>query len=226
METIDDDIAARAIDFIERQQKAGKPFFVWVNFTHMHFRTHGKPESRGQAGRWMSEYADVMIDHDKNVGSVLEALDKLGIADNTFVMYSTDNGPHANSWPDGASTPFRSEKNTNWEGATGFRPWSAGRARSSQARCRTRSSHTSTGHPLAAIGGDPDVKEKLLKGYQIGEKAFKVHLDGYNLLPYLTGQTDKNPRDSFIYCNDDVSLWPCGTTTGSSCFSSSVPREP
>ena len=117
METIDDDIAARAVDFIERQNKAGKPVFVWVNFTHMHFRTHTKPESIGQAGRWQSPYHDTMIDHDKNVGQVLKVLDDLGIADNTFVMYSTDNGPHMNSWPDAAMTPFRSEKNTNWEGA-------------------------------------------------------------------------------------------------------------
>ena len=117
METIDDDIAARAVDFIERQAKADKPFFVWVNFTHMHFRTHAKPESKGQSGRWQSEYHDAMIDHDKNVGTVLKALDDLGIADNTFVMYSTDNGPHMNSWPDAAMTPFRNEKNSNWEGA-------------------------------------------------------------------------------------------------------------
>ena len=117
METIDDDIADRAVDFIQRQNKAGKPVFVWVNFTHMHFRTHTKPESIGQAGQWQSPYHDTMIDHDKNVGPVLKALDELGIANNTFVMYSTDNGPHMNSWPDGAMTPFRSEKNTNWEGA-------------------------------------------------------------------------------------------------------------
>ena len=117
METIDDDIADRAVDFIKRQNKAGKPAFVWVNFTHMHFRTHTKPESIGQSGRWQSPYHDTMIDHDKNVGTVLKALDDLGIADNTFVMYSTDNGPHMNSWPDGAMTPFRSEKNSNWEGA-------------------------------------------------------------------------------------------------------------
>ena len=117
METIDDDIAARAADYIKRQVQAGKPFFLWVNFTHMHLRTHVKPESRGQAGRWQSEYHDVMIDHDKNVGTVLQALDDAGIADNTFVLYSTDNGPHMNSWPDGAMTPFRNEKNTNWEGA-------------------------------------------------------------------------------------------------------------
>jgi arylsulfatase A-like enzyme len=117
METIDDDVAARAADYIKRQAQAGQPFFMWVNFTHMHFRTHVKPESRGQAGRWQSEYHDVMIDHDKNVGQVLQALDDAGITDNTFVMYGTDNGPHMNSWPDGAMTPFRSEKNTNWEGA-------------------------------------------------------------------------------------------------------------
>ena len=117
METIDDDIADRSADFIKRQAEAGKPFFLWVNFTHMHFRTHPKPESVGQSGRWMSEYADTMIDHDKNVGTVLKALDDAGVADNTFVMYSTDNGPHMNTWPDGAMTPFRNEKNSNWEGA-------------------------------------------------------------------------------------------------------------
>jgi arylsulfatase A-like enzyme len=117
METIDDDIAARAVEFIGTQAKAGKPMFVWVTFTHMHLRTHVKPESRGQAGRWNGEYADAMIDHDKNVGTVLKALDDLGIAGDTIVMYSTDNGPHMNSWPDAAMTPFRSEKNSNWEGA-------------------------------------------------------------------------------------------------------------
>src|SRR5579871_6762342 len=117
METIDDDIADRSAEFIARQAKADRPFFVWVNFTHMHFRTHPKPASVGQSGRWMSEYSDVMIDHDKNVGTVLKALDDSGVADNTFVMYSTDNGPHMNSWPDGAMTPFRNEKNTSWEGA-------------------------------------------------------------------------------------------------------------
>ncbi len=117
METIDDDIAARAVDFLDRQNKAGKPIFLWVNFTHMHFRTHPKPESVGQAGRWQSPYHDVMIDHDKNVGTVLAKIDELGIADDTIVFYSTDNGPHMNSWPDAAMTPFRNEKNSNWEGA-------------------------------------------------------------------------------------------------------------
>jgi arylsulfatase len=116
METIDDDFAARSVEFIEKQYKAGKPFFVWVNFTHMHFRTHVKPESRGQSGRWQSPYHDAMIDHDKNVGTVLKKLDDLGIADNTIVLYSTDNGPHMNTWPDAGMTPFRGEKNSNWEG--------------------------------------------------------------------------------------------------------------
>ena len=144
MVTIDDDIANRAVDFIQRQNKGGKPFFIWVNFTHMHFRTHTKLESIGQAGRWQSPYHDTMIDHNKNVGTVLKALDDLGIADNTFVMYSTDNGPHMNSWPDAAMTPFRNEKNSNWEGAYRCRPCSAGQARSSLTKSATRSSPAST----------------------------------------------------------------------------------
>jgi arylsulfatase len=117
METVDDDIANRAQDFIRRQAKAGRPFFTWVNFTHMHFRTHTKPESAGQAGVAQSFYHDTMIDHDKNVGEILDLIDQLGIAENTIVLYSTDNGPHRNSWPDAGTTCFRSEKNTGWEGA-------------------------------------------------------------------------------------------------------------
>jgi arylsulfatase len=204
METIDDDTTARAADFIERQAKAEKPFFVWVNFTHMHLRTHVKPESKGQSGRWQSEYHDAMIDHDKNVGTVLDAIDRLGLSENTFVMYSTDNGPHMNSWPDGAMTPFRNEKNSNWEGAY-------------RVPCMVRwpgkikpgtVSNQIVGHhdwlpTFLAIAGDADIREKLLNGHTIGDWTYKVHLDGYNLLPYLTGQTDKSPRESFIYCNDD-----------------------
>jgi len=204
METIDDDVANRAADFIERQAKADKPFFVWVNFTHMHARTHVKPESRGQAGHWQSEYHDVMIDHDKNVGTVLEALEKAGVADNTFVMYGTDNGPHMNTWPDGAMTPFRNEKNSNWEGAY-------------RVPCMVRwpgkikpgsVSNEIVGHhdwfpTLLAMAGDADVKQKLMKGHKVGDMTYKVHLDGDNLIPYLTGQEEKSPRESFIYCNDD-----------------------
>ena len=117
METIDDEVLEHGLDFIERQAADGTPFFVWLNTTHMHLRTHTKPESVGQAGRWQSPYHDTMIDHDKLVGTVLDKLDELGIAENTIVVYSTDNGPHMNTWPDGGMTPFRSEKNTNWEGA-------------------------------------------------------------------------------------------------------------
>jgi arylsulfatase A-like enzyme len=204
METIDDDIAARAVDFIERQNKAGKPAFVWIDFTHMHLRTHTKPESLGQAGRWQGPYHDTMIDHDKNVGQILKVVDDLGISDNTFVMYSTDNGPHMNSWPDGAMTPFRSEKNTNWEGAY-------------RVPCLVRwPGHIKPGSvsndivahldwlpTFVAIAGDPQIKDELLKGYKAGDMTYKVHLDGDNLVPYLTGQVDKSPRDTFIYINDD-----------------------
>jgi arylsulfatase len=207
METIDDDIADRSADFIKRQAKAGKPFFAWVNFTHMHLRTHAKPESKGQSGRWQSEYHDVMIDHDKNVGTVLKAIDDAGIADNTFVMYSTDNGPHMNSWPDGAMTPFRSEKNTNWEGA--YRVpcmvrW-PGKIKPGSVSNQMVAHHDWL-PTILAMAGDGDVNEKLLKGYKVGDTTYKVHLDGYNLVPYLTGQTDKSPRESFLYCNDDQQL--------------------
>ena len=207
METIDDDIAARAIDFIQRQNKAGKPAFVWVNFTHMHLRTHTKPESIGQAGQFQSPYHDTMIDHDKNVGQVLKVLDDLGIANNTFVMYSTDNGPHMNSWPDGAMTPFRSEKNTNWEGAyrvPGMVRW-PGRIKPGQVSNEIVS-HLDWLPTLVAIGGDADVKDKLLKGYKVGDMTYKVHPDGDNLVPYLTGQTPKSPRKTFLYFNDDQQL--------------------
>ena len=207
METIDDDIAARAVDFITRMNGAGKPAFVWVNFTHMHARTHTKPESIGQAGRWQSPYHDTMIDHDRNVGQVLKVLDDLKIADNTFVMYSTDNGPHMNSWPDGAMTPFRSEKNTNWEGA--YRVpclvrWPG------HIKPGTVSNEIVAHHDwlptFLAVAGDANVKDELLKGYKVGEMTYKVHLDGDNLVPYLTGQAAKSPRVSFLYINDDQQL--------------------
>jgi arylsulfatase len=192
------------VDFIKRQNGAGKPFFVWVNFTHMHLRTHTQPGSLGQAGRWQSPYHDTMIDHDKNVGAVLKSLDDLGIADNTLVLYTTDNGPHMNTWPDGAMTPFRNEKNSNWEGAY-------------RVPCMIRwPGHIKPGSisneivaaldwlpTLLAAAGDDQVTDKLLKGYQLGDMTYKIHLDGYNLVPYLTGQAEKSPRDSFIYINDD-----------------------
>ena len=207
MVTIDDDITNRAVDFMQRQQKAGKPFFLWVNTTHMHFRTHTKPDSIGQSGRWESPYHDTMIDHDKNVGTILKALDDLGIADNTFVMYSTDNGPHMNSWPDGAMTPFRSEKNTNWEGAyripAMFR-W-LGKIKPGQVS-NDIVAHLDMLPTLLAVAGDTQVKDKLLTGYKVGDMTYKVHLDGDNLVPYLTGQAPKSPRELFFYINDDQQL--------------------
>jgi arylsulfatase len=204
MVTIDDDVANRAVDFIQRQNKAGKPAFVWVNFSHMHFRTHTKTESIGQSGRWQSPYHDTMIDHDKNVGQVLKALDDLGIADNTFVMYSTDNGPHMNSWPDGAMTPFRNEKNSNWEGAyrvPAMVRW-PGKIKPGQVSNEMVAHHDWL-PTFLAMAGDTQVKEKLLKGYKAGDMTYKVYLDGDNLVPYLTGQAQKSPRESFIYINDD-----------------------
>jgi arylsulfatase A-like enzyme len=207
MVTIDDDIAARAVDFIQRQNKAGKPAFVWVNFTHMHFRTHTKPESIGQSGRWQSPYHDTMIDHDKNVGQVLKALDDLGIAGDTFVLYSTDNGPHMNSWPDGAMTPFRNEKNSNWEGAyrvPAMVRW-PGKIKPDQVSNEIVA-HLDWLPTLLAVAGDAQVTDKLLKGYKVGDMTYKVHLDGFNLVPYLTGQVAKSPRESFFYINDDQQL--------------------
>ena len=225
METIDDDIAARSAAFIDAQHKAGKPIFVWVNFTHMHFRTHEKPESVGQAGRWQSEYHDVMIDHDKNVGTVLAKLDELGIADNTIVMYSTDNGPHMNSWPDAAMTPFRSEKNTNWEGAyrvPAMVRW-PGHIKPGMVS-NDMVAHLDWMPTLLAAAGVPDVKEQLLTGMKVGDKTFKVHLDGYNLLPYLTGQ-ERRVRVRSSSISTTTATWSrCGTTTGNWCSPSSEPR--
>lgn len=207
METIDDDIAARAAAYIEKQQKAGKPMFVWVNFTHMHFRTYAKPESKGQSGKWQSLYHDVMIDHDRNVGTILKKLDELGIADNTFVMYSTDNGPHANTWPDAATTPFRSEKNTNWEG--GFRVpalvrW-PGRIKAG-AVTNEIVSHMDWLPTILSLAGARDVKRQLLSSYKAGNQTYRVHLDGYDLSDFLTGKTAASPRKEFVYFSDDGDL--------------------
>ena len=207
MKTCDDEFVNAAKDFIRRQNKAGKPWFCWLNTTHMHFRTHTKNGSIGQAGRWQSPYHDTMIDHDKNVGEILELLDSLGLAHDTIVIHSTDNGPHMNTWPDGAMTPFRSEKNTNWEGA--FRVpllvrW-PGKIAPGTISNEIISHHDWLPTFLAAAG-DPEIKEKLLKGHSATGKTFKVHIDGYNLIPHLTGREKKGPRQGFIYFNDDGDL--------------------
>jgi arylsulfatase len=173
----------------------------------MHLRTHTKPASIGQAGPHQSPYHDTMIDHDKNVGELLDLLDELGIAEDTFVMYSTDNGPHMNTWPDGAMTPFRSEKDTNWEGA--FRiplmvRWPG----------RIPAGHVSNDivqhhdwlPTFLAMAGEPNIVEKCKKGHKAGDKTFKVHLDGYNLLDFLTKDGVRSPREGFIYFDDDGDL--------------------
>jgi arylsulfatase A-like enzyme len=209
MPTVDDEFLAAAKNFIDRQVKADTPFFVWFNSTHMHFRTHPKPESIGQAGPGQSPYHDTMIDHDKIVGGLLDQLDDLGIADNTIVIYSTDNGPHMNSWPDGAMTPFRSEKNTNWEGAYRVPEmirW-PGKIPAGVVSNEIIQHHDWLPTFLAAAG-DPDIVDKLKAkdGYKVGDQTFKVHIDGYNLLPYLTGEESESPRKGFFYFNDDGGL--------------------
>ncbi len=205
METIDDETSAAAIDFMQRQARAGKPFFVWYNSTRMHFRTHVRAEHRSPRGATaLTEYADGMIEHDGTVGSLLKALDDLGIANDTIVVYTTDNGPHANSWPDAATTPFRSEKNTNWEGAfrvPAFIRWPG------HIEAGPVSNEIVSGldwlPTLLAAAGKPDVKQKLLEGHTVGGMTYKVHLDGYNILPYLTGQEPRSPRREFFYFSDD-----------------------
>jgi arylsulfatase len=208
METIDDETSAAAIDFIQRQSKAGKPFFCWMNTTRMHFRTHVRESHRDQPGlNSRTEYADGMIEHDAAIGTILKAVDDLGIANDTIVLYTTDNGPHQNSWPDGGTTPFRSEKATNWEGA--FRVpcmirW-PGHIKPDSVSNEIVSGLDWLPTFMAAVG-DADITNKLLTGYSAGGKTFKVHLDGYNQLPYLTGQQERSARKEFIYFNDDADL--------------------
>lgn len=204
METCDDEFIAAATDFIKRKNDEGEPWFVWVNTTHMHLFTHPKPENKGQAGRWQSDYHDTMIDHDRNVGQLLDLLDELGLADDTFVMYSTDNGPHRNSWPDGGMTPFRSEKNTNWEGA--FRipmvvRW-PGRIEPGSVSNGIVQHHDWL-PTFLEMAGAPDVVDKLKQGYEANGRTYKNHIDGVSLLGYLTGKEEKCPRNFFFYISDD-----------------------
>ena len=206
METIDDEVLEKTIAFIRKQNEAGIPFFVWFNTTHMHFRTYVKPQSRGQSGRWQSEYHDVMIDHDKAIGMLLRLLEELNIVDDTFVMYSTDNGPHCNTWPDAGTTPFRSEKNTSWEGAyrvpclvrwPGYiKPGSVSNG---------IVSHLDWLPTLASIAGEPEIKEKLLKGHEMGGRTYKVHIDGMNQHDHITGKSE-SARQGFIYWTDEAEL--------------------
>jgi arylsulfatase A-like enzyme len=208
METIDDETSAAAIDYIQRQAHANQPFFCWFNSTRMHFRTHVREEHRSPPGLTAkTEYADGMVEHDGHVGLLLKTLDDLNITNDTIVIYTTDNGPHENSWPDGANSPFRSEKTTNWEG--GYRVpcmmrW-PGRIAPGSVSNEIISSLDWL-PTLMAAAGETDTKGKLLTGYNAGAKTFKVHLDGYNQLPHLTGQQERGARKEFIYFNDDGDL--------------------
>lgn len=215
METIDDETAARTIEFIRKNAKDGKPFFCWFNSTRMHIRTHVKKELRGKYQYGDSEYIDGMIEHDITIGEILKALDDLGIADNTIVVYTTDNGPHTNTWPDGAMTPYRSEKNTNWEG--GFRVpcivrW-PGHIHAGSVTNELMS-HNDWIPTLCTLSGEPDVINKCLKGYSYNGKTYKVHLDGYDQSAFLTSFRGsaannngvKSSRDNFFYADDDGML--------------------
>jgi arylsulfatase len=206
METIDDDTSDAAIAFIEKQQKAGKPWFVWWNGTRMHFRTHVKAEHRGISGQ--DEYSDGMVEHDMHIGKFLKKLDELGIADNTIVFYSTDNGPHYNTWPDAAATPFRGEKNTNWEGGWRVPAMVRWPGKIPADSVTNQIVHHMDWLPtFLAAAGEPDIKDKLVKGdvKAIG-RTYKVHLDGYNLLPLLTGQAKEGPRKEIFYFSDEGDL--------------------
>ena len=202
METIDDESLAAAKEFLTRQAKEGKPFFVWWNATRMHFRTHVKPEHIGISGQ--DEYSDGMVGHDMQVGELLKLIDDLGLAKDTIVMYSTDNGPHYNTWPDAGTTPFRGEKNSNWEGAfrvPAFVRWPGHFP--ADTTLNGIVSHEDWLPTLAAAAGAPDIKERLLKGTTLNGRSYKNHIDGYNQLDYLNGKTKESPRKEFIYVGDD-----------------------
>lgn len=212
METVDDETSTAAIDYMKRQHAVGKPFFVWFNATRMHLRTHVRPEHRGKYTHGDSEYIDGMIEHDATIGSLLKALDDMGIADNTIVIYSSDNGPHMNTWPDGAMTWFRSEKNTNWEGA--FRVpmlvrW-PGHVKPGTVTNELMS-HNDWLPTLASVAGEPDLVNKLKGGYVANGITYKVHLDGYDQSKFLQSVEGtaannngvKSARNKFFYADDD-----------------------
>ena len=202
METADEEFLDKTVDFIKRAHQAGKPFLAWINTSRMHFYTHLKPESKGKTG--LGIYADGMVEHDGHVGELLNLLDDLKITDNTIVIYTSDNGPHYNEWPDGGISPFRGEKNTNWEGGyrvPGMVRWPGKFKAGSVSNGIV--SHLDWVPTLMAAVGETDIKEKLKKGHQAANKKYRVHLDGYNLLPHLTGSEKKIPRREFFYFTDD-----------------------
>ncbi|MEM1110853.1 MAG: arylsulfatase [Pseudomonadota bacterium] len=205
METIDEEFLAATLKFMDRAQEEDKPFFIWFNSTRMHYFTHVKESQLGASGQGF--YNDGMVEHDGHVGQMLDKLESLGIKDNTIVIYSTDNGPHYNQWPDAAITPFRGEKNTNWEG--GFRVpamvrWPGQIAPGSISN--QVMSHLDWVPTLMSAVGDDDIASKLKAGHRAGNKQFRVHLDGYNFLPHLTGSSPTGPRRDFFYFSDDGQL--------------------
>ncbi|MEO1056537.1 MAG: sulfatase-like hydrolase/transferase, partial [Actinomycetota bacterium] len=207
MRTVDDEITPEALRFMRDAAADDTPFFLWFNTTHMHFRTHIPEAIRGIAGRWQSEYHDAMVDHDRLVGEVLDFLDAEGLAENTIVLYSTDNGPHMNTWPDAGMTPFRNEKNSNWEGAyrvPSLARW-PGRFRQGEV-LNGIVSHNDWFVTLLAAAGDAEIAERLRAGTDLAGTSYKVHLDGNNQLGYLTGASDNSARDSFFYVSDDGDL--------------------
>jgi arylsulfatase len=190
------------VQFIKKNHQAQKPCFAWLATSRMHFYTHQKPESDGVTG--LGIYADGMVEHDGHVGQILDLLEELKIADNTIVVYTVDNGPHYNEWPDGGISPFRGEKNTNWEG--GYRVpclvrW-PGRIPAGKVSNEIMSMQDWV-PTLMAAAGEPDIKEKLMKGHKAAGKNFKVHLDGHNFLPYFMGEAEASPREEFFYFSDD-----------------------
>jgi arylsulfatase A-like enzyme len=205
METIDEEFLASAKDFIKRNHDSGKPWFCYFNSTRMHVFTHLKKESQGVTGHGI--YPDGMVEHDGHVGQLLDLLDELGVTDNTIVVYTTDNGAECFTWPDGGCTPFRGEKATNWEG--GFRvpclirwPGVIEPGRIINDIC----AHEDFIPTFAAANGDTNLVEKLKKGGKLGNRTFKVHLDGHNLIPFLKGEEEKSPRLGFLYWSDDGDL--------------------
>jgi arylsulfatase A-like enzyme len=204
METFDEEVLAATFDWLSRTKATGKPWFCWFNTTRMHIKTHLKPESQNKTG--FGVYSDGMVEHDGHIGQLLDKLDELGVAEDTIVVYTTDNGAECFSWPDGGTTPFRGEKNTNWEG--GYRvpflvrgPGIKGRTKVNEILSLEDAVPT-----LMDLAGVPDIKEKLLKGHKGEFTTFKVHLDGYNMMPFIRGEAKEWPRKEFFYWTDDANL--------------------